>query len=130
MKKMGDEEGEDDAGAGQVAGATTRRHKHTPSVGSAVGTIQEGEEDESESPLKEKGGPLAQISNAAEKKEDVAANEAAAQEVSQPTGATPEESKKDEGGEEAGEGADDGDDAASVVTAIHDGTEKDAETEE
>ncbi len=130
LKKTGDEEGEDDAGAGQVAGATTRRHKHTPSVGSAVGTIQEGEEDESESPLKEKGGPLAQISNAAEKKEDVAANEAAAQEGSQPTGATPEESKKDEGGEEAGEGADDGDDAASVVTAIHDGTEKDAETEE
>lgn len=29
-------------------GATTRRHKHTPSTGSAVTTIQEGEEDEND----------------------------------------------------------------------------------
>lgn len=64
-------------------GATTRRHKHTPSVGSTVTTIQEGdEEDNSTSELAEQNGPLgtlpsslakeaplAQISKTAEKKE-------------------------------------------------------------
>ena len=64
-------------------GATTRRHKHTPSVGSTVTTIQEGdEEDNSTSEPAEQNGPLdtlpsslakeaplAQISKTAEKKE-------------------------------------------------------------
>ena len=106
-KKTGDDDSEED-NTHQSAGATTRRHKHTPSVGSAVGTIVEGEEDDSESPVKEKGGPLAQISNAAEKKEDSAGttgNEAATEEGAQ---AASEEKKDVEG-----------DDTASVVTAIH-----------
>ena len=65
-------------------GATTRRHKATPSVGSTVTTIQEGdEEDNSTSELVEenrpletlsnslaKEAPLAQISKTAEKKEN------------------------------------------------------------
>lgn len=121
-KKTSDEEGEEDAATLQSSGATTRRHKHTPSVGSAVGTITEGEEDESESPVKEKGGPLAQISNAAEKKENMTGttvNESAVQEGSQAVGPAPEDKKKDEDGDETGKGADDGDDTASVVTAIH-----------
>ena len=128
-KKTGDEAGEEDAAALQVTGATTRRHKHTPSVGSAVGTIAEGEEDESESPVKEKGGPLAQISNAAEKKDVVKGNEPAGQDGSQAVNQVTEEKKKDVDGDETGQGADDGDDAASVVTAIHDDTEEEAENE-
>lgn len=128
-KKTGDEEDEDDAATLQVTGATTRRHKHTPSVGSAVGTIAEGEEDESESPIKEKGGPLAQISNAAEKKEVVKANEHGGQEGSLAVNRVTEEKKKDVDEDESGEGPDDGDDTASVVTAINDGTEKEAESE-
>ena len=68
-------------------GATTRRHKHTPSVGSMVTPIQEGDEEEDNSnvPTKEekpsgpldtfsssmmKEAPLAQISKTAEKKEE------------------------------------------------------------
>lgn len=128
MKKIGDEEIEEEAT--QTAGLTTRRHKHTPSVGSAVGTIAEGEEDESESPVKEKAGPLAQISNAAEKKEDLKSGEPAVQEASQAVGAATEEKKKDEEGDDVGEGGDVEDDTASVVTAIHDDTEKEAESEE
>ncbi|KAL9066236.1 MAG: hypothetical protein Q9161_007693 [Pseudevernia consocians] len=128
-KKTGEEEGEEDATALQITGATTRRHKQTPSVGSSVGTIAEGEEDESESPVKEKGGPLAQISNAAEKKDD----------VPEPVGSGPAvggalkdeknvETEKE--GKDAGDMAeDDGDDTASIVTAIHDDTEKEAENE-
>ena len=130
-KKTGDVEGEEDAATHQVAGATTRRHKHTPSVGSAVGTIAEGEEDESESPVKEKGGPLAQISNAAEKKEtsaEMTEKEPAVQEGSPAAIPATEEKQKEEHGDET-EVADDGDDSASVVTAIHDDTEKDAEKE-
>ena len=126
MQKPGDDEAEEDPITLPVAGATTRRHKHTPSVGSAVGTIAEGEEDESESPVKDKSGPLAQISNAAEKKDDVAGmsgNEPAVQ------GAAAEEKMmKGEDGDEAGTGkglgADDGDDTASIVTAIHSSTEE------
>ena len=133
VTKTGDDEGEEDASTLQHAGATTRRHKHTPSVGSAVGTIAEGEEDESESPVKDKAGPLAQISNAAEKKEGpvgVSGSEAAAQEGSQAVGAAAEEKKKtDEGADETGEGADDGSDAASVVTTIHEDTENAATNE-
>ena len=71
-------------------GATQRRHKATPSLGSAVATIQEGDEEdirEGKSPAKEKQGglvdkmaksvlgetptaPLAAISKTAEKKEE------------------------------------------------------------
>lgn len=119
-----EEEGEEDAATLQMAGATTRRHKNTPSVGSAVGTIAEGEEDESESPVKEKGGPLAHISNAAEKKDD----------VPEPAGSASagEDGTKDEDtagvekeGEDSGDTAEDNaDDTASVVTAIHDDTEE------
>ena len=131
-KKTGDEEDAEDETALQVSGATTRRHKHTPSVGSAVGTIAEGEEDESESPVKEKSGPLAQISNAAEK-EDLTGkseNDLAVQEGSQAVGGASEEKQNDEEGAETEEGADDGNDAASVVTTIHvDETEKEAEHE-
>ncbi len=64
-------------------GATTRRHKHTPSVGSTVTTIQEGDEEDNSTsePAEENGpldtlssslvkeAPLAQISKTAEKKE-------------------------------------------------------------
>ena len=64
-------------------GATTRRHKHTPSVGSTVTTIQEGDEEDNNTsePADENGpldtlasslakeAPLAQISKTAEKKE-------------------------------------------------------------
>ena len=64
-------------------GATTRRHKHTPSVGSTVGTIQEGDEEDNGAiePGKENGPldtlatsltkdpPIIQISKTAEKKE-------------------------------------------------------------
>lgn len=64
-------------------GATTRRHKHTPSVGSTVTTIQEGDEEDNSTsePLEQNGpldtlpsslakeAPLAQISKTAEKKE-------------------------------------------------------------
>ena len=69
-------------------GATTRRHKHTPSVGSSVTPIQEGDEEDdnanaaakeekpsgpldtfSSSMMKE--APLAQISKTAEKKQDM-----------------------------------------------------------
>ena len=64
-------------------GATTRRHKHTPSVGSTVTTIQEGDEEDNNTsePAEENGpldtlssslvkeAPLAQISKTAEKKE-------------------------------------------------------------
>ena len=41
-------------------GATTRRHKHTPSMGSTVATIQEGDEDDrdSESPTKAGKSPV------------------------------------------------------------------------
>lgn len=128
-KKTGDEEGEEDSTPHQIAGATTRRHKHTPSVGSAVGTIAEGEEDESESPVKEKGGPLAQISNAAEKKGDVpepAKNEPAVGDALKDENIT--EMGKE--GEDSGDTTeDDEDDGASVVTAIHDDTEKEAENE-
>lgn len=129
MKKPGDDEGEDDATTLPIAGATTRRHKHTPSVGSAVGTITEGEEDESESPVKDKSGPLAQISNAAEKKDDVQAM--TGKEPAVQGGTTEEQDKKkdEEDGAETVEGSDDGSDASSVVTAIHDGTEKEAENE-
>ena len=132
-KKTGGEEDAEDDTALQVSGATTRRHKHTPSVGSAVGTIAEGEEDESESPVKEKSGPLAQISNAAEKKENSTGkteNEPAVQEGSQAVGGASEEKQEDEEGAETGEGADDGNDAASIVTTIHvDEAEKEAEHE-
>lgn len=129
MKKTGDEEGEEDATALQIAGATTRRHKNTPSVGSAVGTIAEGEEDESESPVKEKAGPLAQISNAAEKKDGVPGSAG--------SGTAVGDAMKEENvagmvkeGEDSGDTPeDDGDDTASVVTAIHDDTEKKAEKE-
>ena len=65
-------------------GATTRRHKATPSVGSTVTTIQEGDEEENSTselagenrPLETlpsslaKEAPLAQISKTAEKKEN------------------------------------------------------------
>ena len=128
--KTGDEEGEEDGTTLQIAGATTRRHKHTPSVGSAVGTIAEGEEDETESPVKEKGGPLAQISNAAEKKdggpEAVGSGTALGGAQKDEKIAETETKGKDKG--ETAE--DDGDDTASVVTAIHDDTEKEAESEE
>ena len=129
IKKTGDEEGEEDATTLPITGATTRRHKHTPSVGSAVGTIAEGEEDESESPIKEKGGPLAQISIAAEKKDDVpesaghgpAVGDALTDENATEKGKEPED---------IGDAAeDDGDDTASVITAVHDDTEKEAEHE-
>ena len=131
MKKTGDDEGEEDASGLQVAGATTRRHKHTPSVGSAVGTIAEGEEDESESPVKEKGGPLAQISNAAEKKDDSTGTTGNEPTVQGAVGPATEDkkAKKDEGGDETGKGAGDEDDTASVVTAIHRDTENEAGTE-
>lgn len=119
-KKTGDEEGEEDAIAPQIAGATTRRHKQTPSVGSAVGTIAEGEEYESESPVKEKGGPLAQISNAAEKKDNVPEPEGNGQVV----GDALKEENVTEMGKEGENTEDDGDDTASVVTAIHDDTEE------
>ena len=69
-------------------GATTRRHKHTPSVGSSVLPIQEGDEeddhanasskeDKSSGPLDTlsssmmKEAPLAQISKTAEKREEL-----------------------------------------------------------
>lgn len=131
MKKTGDDEGEEDASGLQVAGATTRRHKHTPSVGSAVGTIAEGEEDESESPVKEKGGPLAQISNAAEKKDGSTGTTANEPTVQGAVGPATEEkkAKKDEGGDETGEGVGDEDDTASVVTAIHRDMDNEAGTE-
>ena len=129
-KKTGDEEGEEDGTTLQIAGATTRRHKHTPSVGSAVGTIAEGEEDETESPVKEKGGPLAQISNAAEKKDGgpEAVGSGTAFGGAQKDEKVAETEKKGKDKEETAE--DDGDDTASVVTAIHDDTEKEAESEE
>ena len=128
MKKTSDEESEEDASILQIAGATTRRHKHTPSVGSAVGTIAEGEEDESESLVKEKTGPLAQISNAAEKKEDLTVDEPATQGALQGVGPATEEKKKDEN-EDGDESADDGNDTTSIVTAIHDDAEKEDKNE-
>ena len=133
LKKTSDDEGEEEAATLQLAGATTRRHRQTPSFGSAVGTIVEGEEDESESPVKEKSGPLAQISNAAEKKEDstgVIVKETAIQEGGQAAGPVTEEGENDDG--EAGETkkeADDGDDAASIVTTIHRDADKETEKE-
>ena len=135
MKKTSDDEGEEDATTLQLAGATTRRHKHTPSVGSAVSTIAEGEEDESESPVKGKSGPLAQISNAAEKKEDpagVIGNETATPEGAQAAGPVTEEGENVEGkaGETKKEEDDDDDsDAASIVTTIHRGADNEAENE-
>lgn len=129
-KKTGDEEGEEEGTSLQVAGATTRRHKHTPSVGSAVGTIAEGEEDESESPVKEKGGPLAQISNAAAEKKDggpEVVGSGAAVGGAQKDEKIADTEKKGKDTEETAE--DDGNDTASVVTAIHDDTEKEAESE-
>lgn len=130
MKKTGDDEGEEDTTTLQMAGATTRRHKHTPSVGSAVGTIAEGEEDESESPVKDKAGPLAQISNAAEKKDDSAGKTGSEPAVQGAGGPAAEDKKKEnEDGDETAGGTDDGDDTASIVTAIHSGTEKEAEKE-
>ena len=51
MKKQPDEPKPEDGDASTTTsstGATTRRHKHTPSTGSAVTTIQEGEEEEHE----------------------------------------------------------------------------------
>ena len=77
--KDGDD-GNEDATTTISTGATTRRHKHTPSVGSTVTTIAEGDED-ADSPAKSKAGgpletmpssmlrevPLAQISKTAEK---------------------------------------------------------------
>ena len=125
-KKAGDDEVDEDGTALQITGATTRRHKHTPSVGSAVGTIAEGEEDESESPVKETGGPLAQISNEAGKEDD----------VPEPAGSGPVVSDDDTAagvkeGEHTGDVAGDvGDDTASIVTTIHDDSEKEAEDEE
>ena len=141
-KKSSDDEGEEDTTSLQLAGATTRRHRpNNPSVGSAVGPIPEGEEDESESPVKDKSGPgpgpgpLAQISNAAEKKEvptSVIGSEitpaptATSQLSSQISAATPteeEEGKRKDGeiggGGGGGEGADDISDSASIVTTIH-----------
>ena len=129
-KKTGDEEDEEASTTLQIAGATTRRHRNTPSVGSAVGTIAEGEEDESESPVKEKAGPLAQISNAAEKKDDVSGPPGSGTAVGD---AMKEENIAEtgkEGKDIVGDTAeDDGDDTASVVTAIHDDMEKEAENE-
>ena len=131
MKKPSDDQGEEDASTLQLAGATTKRHKPTPSVGSAVGTIAEGQEDESESPVKEKSGPLAHISNAAEKKEDpvgVVGNEAAAQGGAHAAGPVTEEGESDDG--KAGEmkkEAEDEDDGASIVTAIHRDADEEAE---
>ena len=74
-------------------GATTRRHKHTPSIGSSVATIHEGDEDDrgSERPikpeqnslasaieatslqqgLKHDEAPLAKVSKAAEKRDPI-----------------------------------------------------------
>ena len=68
-------------------GATTRRHKHTPSMGSSVTTIHEGEEDDGSAgtPGKEEDdplsaamershlgeAPLAKVSKAAEKKDPI-----------------------------------------------------------
>ncbi len=129
-KKTGDEEDEEDSTTLQVAGATTRRHRNTPSVGSAVGTIAEGEEDESESPVREKAGPLAQISNAAEKKDDVSGPAGSGTVI----GDAMKEENTAETGKEGkdiigGTAEDDGDDTASIVTAIHDDMEKEAENE-
>lgn len=62
-----DVKGEDaDATTTISTGATTRRHKHTPSMGSAVTTIAEGDEEDNvpESPAKEKAsGSLDAISS-------------------------------------------------------------------
>ena len=65
LKRQAGDEGEKDDEANTSTtistGATTRRHKHTPSVGSSVTTIHEGDEDDS--PLKEKPGPLETMSS-------------------------------------------------------------------
>ena len=125
-KTISDEEGEEEGITNQISGATTRRHKHTPSVGSAVSTIPEGEIDEPESPVKEKGGPLAQISNAAEKKNDVPENAGSGHAVVDAL----KDDKIAEGvkeGKETEKPAEDDGDTASVVTAIHDDTEKENE---
>lgn len=88
-KPDGDDKGDDEASVS--AQATTRRHKPTPSLGSVVTTIQEGDEDDNkspESPVKEDqtsaladalersalhDAPLATISKFAEKNEPVLA---------------------------------------------------------
>ncbi len=77
------DEGEDDQ-TSISTGATTRRHKHTPSVGSVVTTIHEGDEDDNEPDLPPRDqtalleptsrstlhdAPLARISKEAEKVE-------------------------------------------------------------
>ena len=70
LKKQSSEEdvkgGNADTTTMVSTGATTRRHKQTPSMGSAVTTIQEGDEEENDpdSPVKEKpGGPLENIAS-------------------------------------------------------------------
>lgn len=57
--------GESEAVTSISTGATTRRHKHTPSTGSAVTTIAEGDEDDKEHHSPDKDVPLEVLSSAA-----------------------------------------------------------------
>lgn len=104
-KDSGDEEvkGEDTNATTTIStGATTRRHKHTPSMGSAVTTITEGDEEDdgAESPIKEdvsgpldaisssmtKDVPSVQITEPAEKEEEAAAERNLEAEDNKPAG--------------------------------------------
>lgn len=57
--------GESDPSTSISTGATTRRHKHTPSTGSAVTTIAEGDEDDKEHHSSDKDVPVEVLSSAA-----------------------------------------------------------------
>ena len=72
LKKQADEEetnrGDDDTTTTTIStGATTRRHKHTPSTGSLVPTIAEGDEDDNhdQAPVKTKDTSTDASSNSA-----------------------------------------------------------------
>ncbi|KAG8531751.1 uncharacterized protein KY384_003383 [Bacidia gigantensis] len=105
-KRVKTEGSEEERVGARETTTTQRRHKATPSVGSAIAPIQEDEEEKGEhSPAKEKptvmpegnalegkGGPLAAISKTAEAKESPVVNEPEATDATSTSSQTDQDS--------------------------------------
>ena len=94
-KKGGKEE--EAVGGGSGPGATQRRHKATPSVGSAVGTIAEGDEDDKGdgSPVKEGKGVSVDTMAKAPVQENAGASTAAGPKVAEKMDVSPGKEKRE-----------------------------------
>ncbi|KAK4694043.1 MOB kinase activator 1, partial [Lecanoromycetidae sp. Uapishka_2] len=118
LKKDGNEDdvkGEEVDATTLSTGATTRRHKHTPSMGSAVTTITEGDEedDSTQSPVKEKAsGPLDAISSSMTKDVPSVHVTKPAEKEEEPAAEKEPEAAGDEPGEEMKDVTVEGDDTS------------------